>query len=527
MLIKRGGFIVIGIADKTLEINENFQPDNENIIKLIKNIQDLTQPSVTLMPHRLLVENTNLLILEIPFSEQLHCTSKGLYVIRNIDGNKIIEPHELATIQAEKNLIVFDRKIWKLPYKSNKTDRQGNSIPAWQNIETLRGLYTLIKSRHPKSPYLKNSQGEFTETLCLVSELNGEYMPTTTGILFVGNHKALKEMPFAKINYIRYKNEGSYTPYEYSGTIIKQINQCFQQLKSEINKEEFQFGLFREYVEDYSETVIRELLVNAVAHRDYSRLQTIQIKKYPEYIEIESPGVFPQGITVQNFLRKSNPRNPAIIDIFREIGYAEKAGSGFDKVFTALLTKGKKLPDVIETENTVLIRIYSETVSKTLLKLNKDYKELFNEELELDKAIILNEIATSGSIKLSELEQKHFVNKNRLRYLLTSLQEIDFIQKSGRTSDTKYIIHKSKLTGLNEKRNYLQLKKQEKQKQIEAIMRYLDEFNEISNSSCRNLLNLPDKDTAYVSRLLSEMVEKNLITILREEGHNQRIYGLK
>ncbi len=523
----KGGFIILGITDKEKEVNPDFIYNGSEIMKLIKNIQDLTKPSITLVPHKVIYKNNEIIILEIPFSEQLHCTSQGLYVIRNYDGNKIIEPHEMVTVQSQKNLIMFDRKLWKLPIESKEKDKHGNIVPAWQNIEKLRNLFALIKQKKPDSQYLKSSQHEFAETLGIVVETDWGYMPTTTGILFTGTEKSLKELPFAYISYIRYKADGSYTPYEFKGTLIETINACFNQLKSEINVLEFQYGLFREYVEDYSEIVLRELIMNAIAHRDYSRLQNIQIRKYSEYLEIESPGCFPQGITSENYLRKSNPRNPAIMDILREIGYAEKAGSGFDKIFTALLTKGKRLPEIEESSDNLLVRIYSETVSETLLKLNKEYKDKFGTDMELDKAIILNEIAMAGSIILTDLEKKHFINKNRLRSLLTELQDIDFIQKTGKTNDTKYIIHKSKLIGLKEEKKYLQLKKQEKQKQIEAVLRYLDEFNEISNSKVRDLLNLSDNDVAYVSKLLADMVAKNLIIIIREEGHNQRIYGLK
>ena len=524
---KKGGFIIIGITDKEKEVNKEFRCNNEKIIFLIKQIQDQTKPSITLIPHKIKVNETELLVLEIPFSEQLHCTSKGLYVIRNIDGNKIIEPHEMASIQSEKNLIIYDQKIWNLQLKSKNKDKQGNLIPAWQDIDKLRQLYQQIKQAKPKSPYLKTTLFEFSETLGIVKEVQNKYLPTTTGLLFVATKKALKEIPSAHIKYIRYKSDGSYTPYEFKGNIIEIIDKCFAQLKSEINLQEFQFGLYREYVEDYQEIVMRELIVNAVVHRDYSRLQSIQIRKYENYIEFESPGAFPQGITTENYLRKSNARNPSIMDILREIGYAEKAGSGFDKIFTALLTKGKQLPEIEEVDSSLLVRIFSGTVSETLLKLGKDYKELYKKDLELDKVIVLNEIVRAGKIKQKELEQKIFVNINRLKVVLTELQDINFIQKTGRTKDTQYIIHKSRLIGLAAEKEYLSLKKQEKFNQKETIMRYLDEFKEINNSQVREILRLPDKDTSYVSRLLSEMLNKNLITIARVEGHNQRFYKRK
>jgi ATP-dependent DNA helicase RecG len=523
---KKGGFIVLGITDKEKTVNTDFVYNNNEITHLIKQVQDLTRPTITIVPHKINLNGTEIAILEIPFSEQLHCTSQGVYVIRNFDGNRLIEPHEMIVVQAEKNLIVYDRKTWKIPLQSKQIDKQGNTVPAWQNIDKLRILYNLIKNRNSNSPYLKNSQTEFSETLGLVNEVDADILPTTTGILFIGNEKALKELPFAYISYIRYQTNGTYTPHEFKGNVIDSINACFAQLKSEITVSEYQHGLFREYVEDYPEIVLRELIINAVAHRDYSRLQNIQIRKFTDYLEIESPGGFPAGITTENYLRKSNPRNPAIMDILREIGYAEKAGSGFDKIFTALLLKGKRLPEVEETTSNVLVRIYAETVSETLLQLSKNFKVRFGIDMELDKAIILNEIAQAGSIRLADLEQKHFINKNRLRNLLAELAELEFVQKSGKTSDTKYIIHKSKLMGLNEERKYLQQKKQDRQKQIEAILRYLDEFSEISNSKVRDLLSLSNDEVTYVSKLLADMLSKKLIEIIREEGHNQRIYGL-
>lgn len=77
---------------------------------MVKQIQDRTSPSITLKVHKLKTKQTDLLVLEIPFSKQLHRTSKSEYLIRSNDGNRAIEPHELNTIQAEKELIVYDQK---------------------------------------------------------------------------------------------------------------------------------------------------------------------------------------------------------------------------------------------------------------------------------------------------------------------------------------------------------------------------------------------------------------------------------
>jgi len=524
---KKGGFLFIGIEDKTKEINSEFEYTDSKVFELIRQIQDRTVPSITLKPHRLKVANTELLVLEIPFTTQLHRTSKGEYPIRSNDGNRIIETYEMATIQAEKGLIVYDQKIWHLTFISKETDRQGNPIPGWQDIAKTRDLFLLIQKEKPQSPYLKNNSPEFTETLGLIKEENGELLSTTTGILFIGNQKALKELPYNQIKYIRYYEDGTYTPFEYSGNLIEMANACFQQLKSETKVKEFHFGLFREYIEDYPEVVLRELLINAIAHRDYSRQQVIEIRKFPNYLEFESPGHFPQGIDETNFLRKTNPRNPGIMDVLREINYAEKAGSGFDKIFTALLSKGKKLPQPIQTENSILLRVDADVYSEKLAELSLLYKQATKKDIDLEKLIVLNHIYTGQKLTFQQLEQLPFVNHYQLRKILSELQEIEFIESTGRTSGLKYIIHRSKLATTDDKIGYAKLKKQEKARQIEAIIRYLDTADEIDNEAARKLLNISDTNSSYVSRLFAEMVEKGQIEVAEETKHNHRTYKLK
>jgi ATP-dependent DNA helicase RecG len=248
--------------------------------------------------------------------------------------------------------------------------------------------------------------------------------------------------------------------------------------------------------------VLRELLINAIAHRDYSRQQIIEIRKYPNYLEFESPGHFPQGINETNFLRKTNPRNPGIMDVLREINYAEKAGSGFDKIFTALLSKGKKLPCPIQTENTILLRVDTDMYAEKLVELSLLYKQIAKKDIDLEKLIVLNYIYTGQKLTFPQLEQLPFTNSYQLRKILNELQEIEFIETTGRTSGLKYIIHRSKLANTDDKISYAKLKKQERAEQIESIIRYLKTADEIDNEAARKILNIPDTNASYVSRLL-------------------------
>jgi predicted HTH transcriptional regulator len=469
--------------------------------------------TITLIPHRIHVKDTDLLVLEIPFSTQLHRTSKGEYLIRCNDGNRAIESHEIATIQAEKGLIVYDQKTWSISGE-------------WLDENRLQTLRSLIETKNSESPYLDKTDADLLDSLGMVKEEDGRIKPTTTGILFVGNNKALRELPYYEVKYIHYFADVTYKPYEYKGNIIEVARDCFAQLKAEIRQREYIFGLFREYVEDYSEIVIRELLVNALAHRDISRQQIIEIRKYDDggYLEFESPGRFPEGVTVENYLRKTNPRNPNVMDILREIGLAEKAGSGFDKIFTDLLKKGKPLPEPEETETSVIFRIKSEVSSEKLIELSLLYENQTGKSLKLDQLFVLSEIVRRGKVKLSELAESPNISPYRLHTILEKLQDLDFIEPTGKTSGLAYILHITKRKSTDDKIDYVKAKKQDKARQKEAILRYLDSIETINNREARALLKLQEKDRYAVTRLFAELVAANEIVQTEDSVPNNVKY---
>ena len=437
----KGGFLFVGIVDETKEVNETFVYDDKKIFELIKQIQDRTTPTITLIPHRIRVNGTDLLVLEIPFSTQMHRTSKGEYLIRCNDGNRPIEPHEIATIQAEKGLIVYDQKSW-------------NISGEWMDGNRLQTLRSLIATKNNESPYLDKTDADLLDSLGMVKDEDGRIKPTTTGILFVGNNKALRELPFYEVKYIHYYADGTYKPYEYKGNIIEVAKDCFSQLKAEIRQKEYIFGLFREYVEDYSEIVIRELLINALAHRDISRQQIIEIRKFDDggYLEFESPGRFPEGVT--------------------SLFYENQTGKS----------------------------------------------------LKLDQLFVLSEIVSRGKVKLSELMVSPNISQYRLHSILDNLQDSEFIESTGKTSGLSYILHITKRNSTEDKIDYVKAKKQNKARQKEAILRYLDSIDTINNREARVLLKLQEKDMSAVSRLFAELVAANEIVQTEDSVPNNVKY---
>lgn len=111
----------------------------------------------------------------------------------------------------------------------------------------------------------------------------------------------------------------------------------------------------------------------------------------------------------------------------------------------------------------------------------------------------------------NDLEQRTGCTSYRISTLLKQLEELEFIEPSGKTSGTSYMLHISKRKTTKEKVDYVLSKKQEKARQKEAILRYLDTVETINNREARELLKLQEKNRPLVSRLFAELVQEKEI----------------
>ncbi len=112
-------------------------------------------------------------------------------------------------------------------------------------------------------------------------------------------------------------------------------------------------GMTRKRVWDYPQEVIRELVINALIHRDWTKQDYVRVVIYANRFEITSPGALPNGMTVEKIKSgESVPRNPLSARIFRDYGYLEQQGMGIRlKVIPLMLEHNGREPDFKSTED--------------------------------------------------------------------------------------------------------------------------------------------------------------------------------
>ncbi len=195
----------------------------------------------------------------------------------------------------------------------------------------------------------------------------------------------------------------------------------------------------REDIPQYPLFAIRELIVNAVAHRDYyisgSR---IIIKMFQDRIEFSSPGGFPADITPENIVDRQYSRNPVIVKTLNMVRYIEAIGDGIDRVLEAVRTHPFKPPMPLfkDVGNNVIVILYSADMSKLnflrIEKLALTDKERKIIDILRDKLRI-----TSGDV------QREFdVSRDTANRYLQRLMKLGLIRREGTGKATCYALNK-------------------------------------------------------------------------------------
>lgn len=124
------------------------------------------------------------------------------------------------------------------------------------------------------------------------------------------------------------------------------IDETWKLVHSRNSVEHINNGPYIDDVTVFDEVVIREALLNAIAHRDYSLNSEIVIRQYAKKITINNPGGFPKGVTLSNIITiSSTPRNRLLSEVLLKTGLVERSGQGIDKIYSISLAQGKLEPD--------------------------------------------------------------------------------------------------------------------------------------------------------------------------------------
>ena len=208
---------------------------------------------------------------------------------------------------------------------------------------------------------------------------------------------------------------------------------CFNQLWELINLrndiQHYQEGFFVFDIPTFNEKAVREAILNAVSHRNYQFAGSVFIRQFPDKLLIESPGGFPNGISVDNILDRQVPRNRKIAEILALCGLVERSGQGMNIIYETSVKEAKPLPDFSGTDDSfVSLTLNGLVLDQNMLSL---INKIGNERLDI--------LATLDFLTINSM----FYNRDltaSMRSRLRHLTEMGIVEHVGRK---KYVLARS------------------------------------------------------------------------------------
>ena len=252
--------------------------------------------------------------------------SEGTY-IRVGSSNRPADEEIIAELERQKRSVSFDAEP-VFDFSLGAMDIQGFSSFFYEKTEEPLEEGTLKK-------------------LDLLKVYQGRLLPTNALLLFASYASRKRYFPYSKIECARFKGTSPDTFIDQKtidAHIGVQAELAYEFVLRHINQSAQVRGVYTETRWEYPVKAIREVLRNAVVHRDYALLgKDIKVAVYDDMVEVTSPGKLLPSIDFQDMeARQSDIRNKVIAPVFKKLGIIDQWGNGLRLIAEEL----KKYPEI-------------------------------------------------------------------------------------------------------------------------------------------------------------------------------------
>lgn len=147
---------------------------------------------------------------------------------------------------------------------------------------------------------------------------------------------------------------------EIEGPLPHVLDEVLSFIEANTSAHEAVTGRTREKLPEYPTAVVREAVLNALAHRDYGLAgATVDVTVWDDRIEIHSPGPLPGHITLENIRVEHYSRNRRLMHVLKALGFVEEYGEGVDRMFREMEARLMDPPLFVATPSSVTVTLRS------------------------------------------------------------------------------------------------------------------------------------------------------------------------
>lgn len=429
-----GGDIYLGVEDDGTPTGVH--ESHKDYTQLSAFIANKTVPPISVQAESILfAENLMVIKISVPKSRSIVSSSSGKIQRRRIklDGtpeNIPLYPHEITTRLSELSLLDFSA--------------QPVPVALYQDLDPIERerLRNIIRSYNGEKFLLELTDEELDKAMQFVVSIGDMLVPTYTGMLVIGKKEKIKELiPTAESGFVMMRgtevtNESFYLP------LLAAIEKMVDFVSARNPEQEIEQGLFRMSIPEFNPRAIREAIVNAFVHRDYTQLGRVFVRIDSDGISVSNPGGFIEGVTYHNILTvEPHGRNPVLADALKRIGLAERSGRGVDRIFEGSLMYGRDLPDYSESTSTsVRLFIPRGMPDKKLVSIISEEQQKTGVPISLNALFVLNILKHNRRMSLTEISNACNISETKLRSTVERLAEAGIIDGIGNGRGRVYVL---------------------------------------------------------------------------------------
>lgn len=423
-----GGTLYLGIEDDGRV--SGIVKHHQDPIGLAALIANRTRPSLSVRTEILYSDDLPVMAISIPKSYSVIATVSGKILKRRlkVDGSPEVipmYPYEIYTRLSD---------LRKLDFSAQPI--QDGTVEDLDPNQLIR-LRETIQNQNGDQQLLALSDEELEQALRLTMRVGEVVYPTLTGLLLVGKESSLKRLiPTASAAFQVMQGTRVVMNESFTKPIMELVDLFSSYMKAWNPEKEFDYGMFRIPIPEFSKPAFREGLINAFAHRDYSMMGSVRIQVSDEGLTISNPGGFIEGITLENLLT-AEPcgRNPLLSDALKRIGLAERTGRGIDRIFEGSITFGRPWPDYSEsTSKQVTLFIPRAKADTEFIQMIMDEQKSMGHPLAIHTLLILSVLYSERKVSMHDLVERTHASLTRLKPLIETLIERGVVEEIGRAS---------------------------------------------------------------------------------------------
>ncbi|MCL4238988.1 MAG: hypothetical protein KJ047_12145 [Anaerolineae bacterium] len=406
-----GGAIVIGLDEGGVYRGPL---DGVAVARALLAAADCCTPPIPLgTPEILSTPGGPALAVRVPRGRRVHALSDGSVLARSDFGNRALGGDEIRGL---------------LSARANG-DFEAEAVPGARIADldpALLAAFMVARARRLGQPVED-------VPLAALGAITPDHGVTVAGLLLFGRDPS-RWLPQASAQFLRYLGPAgdAHLAFErsFAGPLISLFDQLWEAIRAQMHA-----PVGKPDALEYP-AAVREVLANALCHRDYRLRERLTVRLYADCLEVVSPGGLPAFLTTTHLVGGRYSRNPRLASALAQWGYADGRGGGVLRILRAMDRRGAR-PPLIETgPYSVTVRLFNECVTGAGAP-DQPPEDALNER----QRAALAHVRAHGSITFHELRALHpALRPDLLQRDLSALVQGGYLRRVGGRAGAYYLL---------------------------------------------------------------------------------------